>query len=358
MNLGIKDFFSLLKQKTSANDTYQDSHNAKSYNLVTSKKVNNILPDIEPELIPLLWFGDGAHKNYFHPCKHMERVTINGFLMEFSTYGTEEPSLIYTKLPIEKPINEADVPRPPYFPSYKELSPEQRWLYWKFLEDPYSGTHDIGYVFIFYYGLERFLFSEHSEKAFNVILKLRDCYANKSFQSYSGTALILYSIVKRDITFANTFLDSLDKKHELKIPANLFILLKYSLALPLTPFEVMHYAKDFSFNNQHYIKDNPEIFLGFLQEGIKKKYNSSSVPLSELFADANMDNITPIEIPLFANISIINKIVRIPCLIDYVPFYSEMYGLLREAHENTKKYLAQLRKNNPKTRNTELSVKQ
>ena len=45
----------------------------------------------------------------------------------FMTTG-DEPSLIYVGLPIYKPVDESVIPRPPYFPCYKELTPEQRWM--------------------------------------------------------------------------------------------------------------------------------------------------------------------------------------------------------------------------------------
>ncbi len=78
---------------------------------------------------------------------------------------------------------------------------------------------------------------------------------------------------------------------------------------------------------------------------MQNKYETPNIPLTRFFSNANVSKIKTVEIPLFANISIIDKVVRIPCLIDYVPFHTEMNGLLNEAHENTKRYLAELRKN-------------
>ena len=300
--------------------------------------------NVHPDLQNLLWFGDGPRKNYIKEKKQNESIKINGYIINFSTYGSDEPSLILTKLPIEKPVNPSNVPRPPYYPSYADLTPEQRWMYWQFLENPYSGTHDIGYVFIFYYGLERYLFSQRSGNAVNVILKLRDCYANTSFQSYSSTALILYTISRKDTALATSFLDSLDKSHEMKIPADLLILLKYTLGLSLTGYEIMRYSKAFLFNNQRYIKNSPDVFLGFLQKEINAQYESDFVQLGLFFDNADVTKIPTADIPLFANISIRNKIVKIPRLCEYTPFTAKMNNLLTAAHDSTKKYLAKQRK--------------
>lgn len=302
------------------------------------------IPHVHPDFINLLWFGDGPYKNYINEKKNSNTFYINGFTFHISTYGAEEPSLIYESLPVAAPRNMQDVPRPPYYPSYKELSPEQRLMYLKFLESPYNGDHDIGYVFIFYYGLERHLFSAQANSAFEVILKLRDCYSNKSFQSYSGAALILYTICQKDIFLAQKFLNSLDKKFEMQIPAQLFILLKYCLKMPLTSFEIMQYSKAFLFDNQRYIKSNPEIFLGFLQDEIKSMYANDFLPLADLLANADATNVTPVDVPLFANISIIDKVVRIPDFLSYMPFVTEVNLLLKNAHEKTKKQLALMRK--------------
>ena len=304
--------------------------------------------NIHPDLQNLLWFGDGPKKNYIKDKRQTEGIRINGYTIYFSTYGSDEPSLILTKLPIAKPANPSNVPRPPYYPSYTDLTPEQRWLYWQFLENPYSGSHDIGYVFIFYYGLERYLFSQHSGNAVSVILKLRDCYENTSFQSYSSTALILYAISRKDTALATSFLDSLDKSHEMKIPADLLILLKYTLGLPLTAYEIMRYSKAFLFSNQRYIKNNPDVFLGFLQKEITAQYGSDFVQLALFFDSADVTKIPAADIPLFANISIRDKIVRIPRLCEYTPFTAEMNNLLTVAHESTKKYLAEQRKTTKK----------
>ena len=307
--------------------------------------------NIHPDLRNLLWFGDGPKRNYIKEKRKTESIRVNGYTIYFSTYGSDEPSLILTKLPITKPMTPSNVPRPPYYPSYADLTPEQRWMYWQFLGNPYSGSHDIGYVFIFYYGLERYLFSQHSGNAVNVILKLRDCYANTSFQSYSSTALILYAISRKDTALATSFLDSLDKSHEMKIPADLLVLLKYTLGLPLTAYEIMRYSKAFLFNNQRYIKNNPDIFLGFLQKEITTQYGSDFVQLGLFFDNADVTKIPAADIPLFANISIRDKVVRIPRLCEYTPFTAEMNNLLTAAHESTKKYLAEQRKTAKKIQN-------
>ena len=96
--------------------------------------------------------------------------------------SNEEPSLIYTKQPVVVPNDVSIVERPPFFPTYSGLTPEQKGVYIKLLQNPYDNSVDIGFVFILYYGLERHLLVGDYERAYKVILKLRDVHSNASFQ--------------------------------------------------------------------------------------------------------------------------------------------------------------------------------
>jgi TerB N-terminal domain len=106
-----------------------------------------------------------------------------------------DPSTIFKVLPVSKPISLDAVPPMPYWPSYAGMSPEQRFKYLTWLYDVTNPT-DMGYVFVYYYGLERQLLFGNFEKAFEEIIKLRNFHTNKSFLTYSETALIFASFYK------------------------------------------------------------------------------------------------------------------------------------------------------------------
>jgi uncharacterized tellurite resistance protein B-like protein len=67
-----------------------------------------------------------------------------------------EPALIDSRLKVSKHVSDCNVRRLDYWPSYTSASPDARAAYLKWLEtgrrDP---TGDIGYVFLYFYGLER-----------------------------------------------------------------------------------------------------------------------------------------------------------------------------------------------------------
>jgi len=293
----------------------------------------------------LLWFGDGTLKNLSREQMASDKdvFTLMGSRVGISL-SIDEPSLIYTNAPIKEPQDISIIPRPPYYPKYKDLTPEQRWIYLKLLTNPYNTDIDIGYVFILYYGLERHLLQGDFHSAFNVILKLRDVHKNKSFQSYSGNALILSALLKDKGEYIPFFIKSLDKEYEFGFSDNLFLLSYYSFNVSLFPKDIMRMAKTFEFTNTNYIKKYPEIFDTCLTEIIKEKTSIEYIDIKKYITDAEIKKIHYEKTTIFANSSIIGNTVSVPLLTDNFKLKKEMNALLEAAHEKVKTKLAEMRK--------------
>jgi len=76
-----------------------------------------------------------------------------------SRYGTSEPSLINPKLKVARGIVDIAERLTSYWPSYDSISPEARRAYLQWLSSGRKAPHaNIGYVFLFFYGLERRVF--------------------------------------------------------------------------------------------------------------------------------------------------------------------------------------------------------
>lgn len=303
---------------------------------------NSILLNVHPDILNYIWIGDGKMKNYTPHQNNDQKVTINGVTFTFSFGLQEEPSLIFTNLPIDTNTN--SVERPPYFPVYKELSLTQRGIYLKFLANPYDSSIDIGYVFILYYGLERFLLTDKYEEVINILLKLRDVHTNSSFQSYSANAIILTCLVRQRADLVMKFMNSLDKEHEYCFSDNLFLLCKYCLNLSLTVPEIIHLAKSFEFTKTTYIKNYPDMFSEILRKNIRAKYNEEEIPCQKLLTKTEFNKLPKQKIPIFANISIQDKDVDVPQIITSFKFKKDIYFLLEKTHEEIKSKLAELRK--------------
>jgi hypothetical protein len=192
--MSIFDIFKKANNNTPGNlQQHEPISTSHSTEIVTR---SNPSISLHEDLKGLVWFGDGPLKNYINENISKNTFEYSGIRITFQMTGDEEPSLIYTKQHIIIPSDISSIERPPYFPTYSGLTPEQKGLYIQLLQNPYNNNIDIGFVFILYYGLERHLLIGDYEKAFEVILKLRDIHTNKSFQSYSANAIILTSLLK------------------------------------------------------------------------------------------------------------------------------------------------------------------
>lgn len=307
-----------------------------------SNMLDIVVLNIHPDIENFIWFGDGKRKNYIPKKNVYNKIIIDGITIQLSFLDEEEPSLIYTNLPIK--IDSTIVEKPPYFPTYKGLTPEQKGIYWKFLSNPYDSNIDTGYVFILYYGLERFLLSDNYEKVIDIILNLRDVHKNKSFQSYSANAIILTCLMRQRADLVIKFMKSLDKDHEYNFSSNLFLLCKYSLNLSLTVTDIIRLAKSFEFTKTTYIKNYPDLFAKQLKINIKEKYHQDEIPCKKLLSKAEFNKLPRQKTPIFANISIHDKDIDVPQILSSFKFKKDIYFLLEKTHSEIKNKLAKLRK--------------
>lgn len=239
-----------------------------------------------------------------------------------------EPSEIITSLPVKKgkaePLG--------YYPSYYEMSPEQRYNYLEFLMD-ITSTVDIGYVFVFYYGLEKRIYmDDHLYEAVEMILKLQERHKNRSFLAYSNDALIYAAMMKKDPNIIlNINLETLRPE--------LLFLVKGSFIGEFNAKDLMSLSKGVGFTNNRYIKSNPDMFQKNLTNLIVAKYESENYILDK---SLKLDTNKKIKLML-SNISIMNREFEYPNFLVNSKVQSDIFLLLKEAHEITKKELSKSR---------------
>ncbi|WP_291396762.1 TerB N-terminal domain-containing protein [Acinetobacter sp.] len=136
-------------------------------------------------------------------------ITINNGMIYFgeklhtqnALYSRQDNCLINPKLKVAVNNIEYDSETLPYWSSYSDISPQARYKYliWlsKGAKDP---NIDIGYVFLYFYGLERRLFLEQSENdADNIIDEIKRLITiygnNNSVNRYLSNALFLGEII-------------------------------------------------------------------------------------------------------------------------------------------------------------------
>lgn len=263
-----------------------------------------IYDSIPEDVLELLLFVNGAYQNY--------------------DYGmiTLEPSLINIDLPVGCLVT----PAPPldYFPSYAKLSPDERAVYLDWLHHVDSPI-DIGYVFIFYYGLERILLDYDNlyEKALTMILRLRKHHSNSSFLAYSHDAITATCIVRNRI---DLFQDYIETDKSLSMAKLTYMAGK---SIGLTPQDIIQLASFVGFKNKRYINNYPVQFERTLRTLLRKYYKRDEFPLSPRLIKESPRK----DGCLFANYSLRNRSLELPDILQHPKIQQSLHNILVEAHE-------------------------
>ena len=169
-----------------------------------------------------------------------------------------DPSTIYVHLPITEDYK---VDKLPYWPSYRNMTSGQRFVYLSWLRDV-TQPIEIGYVFVYYYGLERKMLTENFDRAFDEIVRLRQYHNNKSFLKYSEDALVHAAIMRKRF-------DRLLNLHELtEIThySNALFAIAYKSKTPLGAIHLAFICCKYFPPARKALKDNRELFVACIEE--------------------------------------------------------------------------------------------
>ena len=118
---------------------------------------------------------------------------------DYAAYA--EASCIYTKLPVARWTNQSNSPEAlGYWPSYIKLSPIQRGIYLNWLsEGKKDSAIQIGYVFVYFYGLERRALIDKKDTLpiIHECVRLLQIYTHDSFINYASHLIAF--LVARDL---------------------------------------------------------------------------------------------------------------------------------------------------------------
>ncbi|MFH0785389.1 MAG: TerB N-terminal domain-containing protein [Pseudomonadota bacterium] len=207
------------------------------------------------------------------------------------------------------------------------MGTEQRGLYLRWLCNV-TNQIDIGYVFVYYYGLERHLVYGDFEKAFDEIILLRNHHNNGSFRVYSASALVHSCLLRKRV----------DKLHQLYTSGNFDyfgnsnLLILHHSGLDILPDVMFQLACRIKGVNHRYIKQDPNLYKQKISGVLIDKFGQSSYPLLSRFLLKNVENIP---YPIFANISLPPEVrtPSLPNLLRHEPFLVEMKTIFRKVHD-------------------------
>lgn len=273
---------------------------------------------IPPDVLSLLWIK-------------------NGPLCNCTSAQEKEPSAIDLTLPLDLSPSAEDLTADiGYYPSYERLTPKQRTVYLRWLSD-ISKSVPIGYVFIFYYGLERFLFTDKYEAALAMIDHLRQSHENSSLFAYSADALLAGCLLHNRPDLISIFDIG-------KASTDLYLYTEGYLTGRFTAHDLISTCRRWGFTNTRYIKGQPELFETQLTEVLTEKYGSPAFPLArEDYARAERTftiALANTSLPQDARFAAAKDITSNPDVAQNVCF------LLQEAHDRAKRILAEERKKN------------
>lgn len=263
---------------------------------------NQISPNMNEDVLKLLWFYDGDFKNI--------------------SKDENEPSAISTKLELEEGTPE----ELGYYPSYEKMTPKQRNYYLDWLTDVRKPI-DIGYVFTFYYGLERHLVYGNYKDAIDMILLLRQHHNNHSFQSYSQDALIISIALHNDYSIIDR-IDIRTLRDDVKASVIAFTKRKFSAE------NIIEFSKLTGFKNDRYIKNESELFLKTLNSKINGEF---------IIEDKHLDNCDFLTLAI-ANYRLDKRFSQMVDVLSNKILKEELYNLLLETHEDVKSQLKEIRK--------------
>lgn len=320
-----KDLINKLCDEDLIDDSLPTDINSIVDNSYKSNSPENFIQSIPMEVINLLWFKNGPFKNL----SSEKTSTVNNISINLPF--TEEPSVLDVYLPIKKGVDNTKIG---YYPSYKDLNEIQRYQYLNWLKD-ITKEIDISYVFIFYYGLERYLFTEKWKDACDMIYKLQESHNNGSFNGYSSDALLITAFRKKDISI----LQLIDKN---KIQPAAYASIKGAVTHSFDAEDIITFSKLVGWTNNRYIKSEYNLFSNELKKLINEKFSSD-----KYFIDANEYKTIKKSITLMlANYSldIEDRKFEIPDILSSYKIKNDLYELLETTHNNVKEILKVRRK--------------
>ncbi|WP_292427343.1 TerB N-terminal domain-containing protein, partial [Methanoregula sp.] len=187
--------------------------------------------------------------------------------------SSQEASCIDRALPVEK-IGR-DPYALPYYPNYSTLTPDQRGNYLSWMSNGRdSDLNDIGYAFIFFYGLERRAIFENedvdkiTEEAHRILVRYPQSNSFNFYLNRFVTFNVALKIHEMDDSKIKNFYPMLD---ELDDNSSITVLAWYVLKAKEIPWELMY---SLARNSQKTIKSNiPKKHPLLLKKLYEKKFN-------------------------------------------------------------------------------------
>ena len=293
------------------------------FDLMIKNRIN-----YHPDIIDYLWIG--TEKDY----KEMFIV---------SSRSSYEPSFININLPVEITNDLDSVEKLDYYPNYANLTPTQRYKYLKYLENPFNLNFEIGYTFIFFYGLERFMYTGKPEGALNLIIRLlENRNENHSFVSYAVESILFKTIEINNYRYLNRILIIKNVVNSLFPPLRIY--LYYKANKELSADDIVLLSKDIGWKKKTYLKEHKDLFvknLGIIADGY-----DGALSISSLIGNFPIEKLATFNVCRIANVTSNYKAreAKLPNFLLSDMLKDNIFNLMEKAHNMTKNEVTAMRK--------------
>lgn len=211
------------------------------------------------------------------------------------------------------------------------------------MENPFDSNFEIGYTFIFFYGLERFMYTDKYEGAMDLIIRLLEHHnGNQSFISYSVESILFKTIEINDYSYLNRILVINNVVNSLFPPLRIY--LYYKANKELFASDIILLSKDVGWKKKTYLNGYKDIFVKNLEIAMNKC--ESDMSISSLIGNCHIESLPTFNVCRIANVTSDYNVreAKLPNLLFVNVLKDNILTLMENAHNMTKTEVAKMRK--------------
>lgn len=243
-------------------------------NIIICSEVERFVPELENKDMLFISYDSNIPPNHSGISIKVSFDEKGEIVYHSTAHEKPDPSTIWVHLPIKY---EENVQPLSYFPHYIDLTPGQRYKYLTWLRN-IDEPVDIGYVFLYFYGLEKHLILGDIDKAVAQIIRLREHHKNRSFQTYSQNSII-YACFMRN---RPDILAKIQGKLDTTEYSNERILLAMKFGFGLSADYMVSVFKKLYKKCSKAAKEDRELFVQITEQVLTEEYGSPLFPLSDI----------------------------------------------------------------------------
>jgi len=341
-----------------------DTRDNRGENLAKSGGTPNLVAggvgfQLPPRTRRLLWVVDSGAPRRTRKTQETTEITLHSDLLGDVVWDDNlpaEPSTVYTEEPVTVPAD-ADLVTMPGGGSlvnqwegdrtergYMSLTPEQRWVYLNWLQDPMQAIHE-NYLQLYYLGLERHLLLGDFDEAYAEVSELRKNHHDEFFLDFSVSSLLASCAIRDRPECARELLSHTSYSD---FCSGIRTVVASRLGMGLSVDDIIELSRSRrnwqDRPNMLYLNAYPDLFRETLRKVLLAHYGQESMPLPN--PTDLLDCLSEYNAILYQNWSFSDDVtvMRLPDIAEHRATRDTTNALMAETHRAVKDVLAEERK--------------